>query len=314
MPLVYLESDPVCRATLEARISARDLEPAPILSAIQDIPAVKAAINGQTIDIITVGSPCSSMRSVDDMLAVLALVHAPLIFMQNDRNILTANSGNDYTSVLKRFTRLGYRVSWCVLSADQVGAWHRRKNWFAIAYKPATLRGRSMKMPKSYPSVTKFKWSMTSKPARTIGVGHLICDRTTDVRWDNKRRLRILSEAIVPDCTRVAFFYLFTGGNETNIRKRSLKHAQFDQGAVCTTLPFFGITSKPTLSRMHAHAHAHTSVLTALRKRSHVECRGMPHFHTSMNPRFVEFVMGFPQNWTSMRLPVIQQRRVSIIQ
>lgn len=308
-PLAYCEPDPVCRATLDARIASGDLGPVTVLADMRDTGGLMAVVGGQVVDVVTVGAGCSSIALVDDALAIIAIVNPPMIFMQNDRKILRANAGHDYTSILRRIWRLGYRVTWCVLSAEHAGAWHRQKTWFALAYRPATLRARSIVMSRSWPSVKRFSWSMTTKPCRLRGPGQTVCDRNTDIRADSHRRLQMLSESIVPDCTRLAFVYLFSGGAVTDIRKRTIKHKQFEtetttNRASSRSHPAFGITSTQGVVLMHRE------VLVS--KPVRVRCRGMPEFHNNMNPHFVEFLMGFPRNWTSMRLPVLPERRPSL--
>lgn len=303
-PLAYCEDDPVCRATLDARIAAGDLEDATVLSDFRDTQAVTSAVAGTQVDLITVGAKCSSPALIAETLNFVKMVRPPMVFLENSRIILTTNDGKDYRSILRTFSRLGYRVTWCVLSGEHVGAWHHRQTWFALAYRQNTLHGKSIRSSIRF---TKFRWSKMTRPNRTLGQGQKICNRETDVLHDNKRRLNLLSDAVVPDCTRLGFMYLFTGGIVTNTRQRMLRHMQFaPQQETANTrgrvsIPAFGISSR--LGTISAHEAG-----PLLFRPPRIRCRTMPHFHSKMDARFVEFIMGFPKNWTSMRMAIHQGR------
>lgn len=303
IPLLYCDDDPICRATLEARIAAGDIPAAPVLNATDDTrEIINTALNTKIeVDMITVGPSCSSLASFKGILTILAHTRAPMMFMQNQRSILKSDRGRDFTSILRRFRSLGYRVAWCVLSADNVGAWHKRKTWFALAYRPAKLRDHALRIPRSSSAFKRFRWSHLTKPDRTIGLGRAVCNRETDVLDDSKRRLSLLSDEIVPDCSRLGFMFLFSGGTVTDIRVRSMKHVQFLPDTVQSTNTFsdFGITSKTGRS---------STIMLGSNpfKPTRVRCRGLPHFNKGMNPHFVEFIMGFPRNWTSMRMSIMR--------
>lgn len=367
-PMCYCDIDPICRTTLEARIASRDIPDAPVLRDVRDTKAILSAVGGRKVDMIISSSSCVGFSQVGarlgldnpetklflDVLDLLQLVRAPMLFMENVRAILTSNGGNDYRAILRRFAHMGYCVTWCVLTAEHVGGWHRRSRWFALAYKPSELRGRTLRLARSFHTVKGFGWTRAAKPVERLSVPALSCAGRDDLVAGRNRRMKMLGNAVVPDCVRLAFMYLFSGGAERDIRSRTLKHGEFDrdikEGRVsrCRPFPAFGVS---TLSDGRAHEHAlgplpyepadmriridpsrGSGGNRALAKKNknrmlmdrymtpraqntgHCKAatyrclsdlgtqtrfmRGVPHPDGQLNPRFVEFLMGFPRDWT----------------
>lgn len=372
-PLVYCDIEPVCRATIEARIATGDLVDAPIVRDVRDTRGILSAVGGRKVDMIISSSSCVGFSSAGgraglrnpetklflDVLDLLLLVKAPMLFMENVGAILTSNKGKDYKAILSRFATMGYRVGWCVLTAEHVGGWHKRRRWFALAYKPLALRGQVLRLPISL-TVRRFKWTKGTKPVETVPLPRKSCEGSSELVSDNNRRMKMLGNAVVPDCTRLAFMYLYSGGAVSDITTRRIRHGQFEAVhsafSVLNTYPPFGISSA---RGGVAHEHAlgplpYKPVKLGLRidpgrggtgkqvkqkvgkgkepmimdrymtpraqnlSRCHhptKRClgdlgtqlrfiRGVPNFQGHINPRFVEFLMGYPQNWTNMRLSV----------
>lgn len=369
-PLVYCDIEPVCRATIEARIATGDLVDAPIVRDMRDTNAILAAVGGRKVDMIISSSSCvgfslSGARAglkhpqtklFLDVLDLLILVKAPMLFMENVGAILSSNQGKDYKAILGRFAAMGYRVTWCVLTAEHVGGWHKRRRWFALAYKPSSLRGQVLRIPASL-KVQRFRWTQSSRPVQTVPVPRKSCDGSSELVSDSNRRMKMLGNAVVPDCTRLAFMYLFSGGAVTDITSRRLRHEQFSSvHGQPSTSPTFGISSaKGGVAQEHTLGPLpYKPVKLGLRidprkgsgkrpgkgidKRTIMDrymtpraqnlshCRfptqrclgdlgtqlrymtGVPNFQGHVNPRFVEFLMGYPQNWTNMRLSLTHKK------
>lgn len=374
-PLVYCDIEPVCRATIEARIATGDLADAPIVRDVRDTRAILAAVGSRKVDMLISSSSCVGFSTTGaraglrhpetklflDVLDLLVLVKAPMLFMENVGAILTSNDGRDYKAILSRFASMGYRVSWCVLTAEHVGGWHKRRRWFALAYKPLALRGQVLRLPISL-TVHRFKWTQSAKPVETVPPPRKSCEGSKEMVADSNRRMKMLGNAVVPDCTRLAFMYLYSGGAVSDITTRRMRHEQFDAVhsvfSVRNTFPTFGISSarggiahehvlgplpyKPVKLSLKIDLGRHTRT-----RSKHVKSlkgtvimdrymtpraqnlswchfpthrclgdlgtqlrfmRGVPNFQGHINPRFVEFLMGYPRDWTSMRLSVSHNR------
>lgn len=369
-PMCYCDIDPMCRSTLEARITTGDLPHAPVLRDVRDTRSIMAAIRGRKVDMIISSSSCvgfsiigarnglghAETRLFWDVLDLVRTLKVPMVFMENVRAILTSNSGQDYRAILKQFANMGYRVTWCVLTAEHVGGWHRRSRWFALAYKPKFLQGRCLRMPNSLPDIRRYRWTQSSKPNERLPLPGTRCVGRDDVVSRRSHRMKMLGNAVVPDCVRLAFMYLYSGGKQTDIRCRNLRHSEFELQRVkrsiripCVTqFPTFGSSRLPG-GRSFAHvagalkyesidlriridpsrgvggnrALARRNKRRMMMKRymtpraqNNGHCnaatyrclgdlgtqtrfmKGVAHPDGQLNPRFVEFLMGFPKDWS----------------
>jgi len=102
-------------------------------------------------DIVTGGFPCQPFSHAGKRLgeddsrnmwphAVRVLVEsgAPLGFFENVPGLL---SSGYFGTILGDLAEGGFDAQWCVLGADDVGAPHRRKRLWILAYSPSHLRG-----------------------------------------------------------------------------------------------------------------------------------------------------------------------------
>ena len=107
----------------------------------------------ESCDIVTGGFPCQPFSQAGKRLgeddprnmwphAVRVLVEsgAPLGFFENVPGLL---SSGYFGTVLGDLAEAGFDAEWCVLGADDVGAPHRRKRLWILAYSPSNLRRAS---------------------------------------------------------------------------------------------------------------------------------------------------------------------------
>lgn len=365
--LCYCDIDPMCRSTLSARMTSGDLPKAPILREVRDTRAIMSVVKGKRVDMIISSSSCVGFSIIGarnglgnpetrlffDVLDLLKRLKVPMLFMENVRAILTSNGGRDYKAILKRLARMGYRMSWCVMTAEHVGGWHRRSRWFALAYKPSFLKERTLRLAQNHPDIRRFRWTHAAQPVQRLSIPSARCVGRDDVVSRRSHRMKMLGNAVVPDCVRLAFMYLYSGGRETDIRKRILHHAEFElqtrEGAKrSSSFPVFG-SSRVSSGRSYEHiigplpyksidlkiridpsrgsggnrrlARRNTRRMLMKRymtprsqnnghcKAATYRClgdlgtqtrfmRGVAHPDGQLNPRFVEFLMGFPRDWS----------------
>ena len=142
-PVQFVEHDAYCQRVLAARFpdvprhsDVRDFHPAP-----------------GSCDIVTGGFPCQPFSQAGKRLgeddprnmwphAVRVLVEsgAPLGFFENVPGLL---SSGYFGTVLGDLAEAGFDAEWCVLGADDVGAPHRRKRLWILAYSASNLRRAS---------------------------------------------------------------------------------------------------------------------------------------------------------------------------
>jgi len=204
-PVAYCDIEPYSRGVLLSRMATGDLPIAPIWDDVTTLTGDMLP----PIDIIYGGFPCQDISVAGkqvglggsrsglffQILRLAKETHTEWLFLENVPNIRTKGLGR----VLKELDSIGYDCRWCLLSAADVGANHKRERWFLLAH---TLRPRLEGQRKeSRGAKTEFKnfgcagWWET-EPA----VG-----RVVDGIPQRVDRLRTLGNAVVPAQAREAF-------------------------------------------------------------------------------------------------------------
>ena len=197
-PIGYCESADAPRDVLRALAARGALPRAPIHGDIREFVDVPRA------DVVAAGFPCvgfsgsgerrgfgdAQSRLFFDMLRVVDRARPRLLFLENVPGLLRLGM-DDVVRELSR--RRGYSLRWCVLAASDVGAPHLRRRWYCVAYR----RGSDLPGPDEFAGID-FDWSRGAEPPRM----------TTDARESDRRRLRLLGNAMVPDAARAAFMGL----------------------------------------------------------------------------------------------------------
>lgn len=104
------------------------------------------------IDVLSGGFPCqdisianqlstgqtglSGMRSGlwREMARAIYEIRPKFVVAENVGNILRINDGKDFDQIISTFSRLGYDVEWKIVYASDVGAPHKRKRCYMVAY------------------------------------------------------------------------------------------------------------------------------------------------------------------------------------
>ena len=139
-PIAYCEIESYCQSLLLQRMQEKNLPKAPIWDDIRTLSTKELP----RIDIIYGGSPCQDIsvaghavglegkRSglVFEIFRLLDETKAPFIFLENVPNIRTKGAER----ICKELSERGYDCRWCMLSARDVGARHKRERWFLLGY------------------------------------------------------------------------------------------------------------------------------------------------------------------------------------
>lgn len=148
----YVEIDPYCQAVLKARIQDGFLDPAPIFGDVREfIRAGHAREYRGVADVVVGGFPCQPFSvagkrkgSADnrnlwpEFAEVVGQVQPAYVFAENVPGLLTWDGGRYFGRIVGDLAALGYGIRWCVLGADDVGAPHRRKRLWILAYPPGS--------------------------------------------------------------------------------------------------------------------------------------------------------------------------------
>jgi DNA (cytosine-5)-methyltransferase 1 len=138
-PIAYCESDEYAQKVLLKQMVSGNLPVAPIWDDVRTLRELPCPI-----DIIYGGFPCQDISVAGKRLGlegersglffeVVRLVKAfkpTFLFLENVPNIRT--KGLD--RVLQELTSAGYDCRWCMLSAKEIGANHKRNRWWLLGY------------------------------------------------------------------------------------------------------------------------------------------------------------------------------------
>jgi len=146
--IAYVEREGFPIANLVAKSEANEMDAAPVFTDVKTFPYDK--FRG-CVDVISAGFPCQPFsssgkrQSTDDERHLypwiangITACQARLVLLENVEGIITAKTGDGepvLKYVLRDLEERGYKTSWCVASANEVGAPHRRKRVFILARK-----------------------------------------------------------------------------------------------------------------------------------------------------------------------------------
>lgn len=140
-PSAYCENDKYAQAVLLSRMADGAITAAPIWD---DVKTLKGKQFKGKIDIIYGGFPCQDISFAGlrkglegersglffEIMRLVDEIRPPFIFLENVPGIFH----NGLEQVLGEITQRGYDSRWCVLSAAEVGANHKRNRWWLLAH------------------------------------------------------------------------------------------------------------------------------------------------------------------------------------
>lgn len=202
-PVAYCEvaSGPI--QVLNARMSDKSLPSAPICKDIRmlDKRWLRKHAPGSKPNAVVAGFPCIGFSCAGrqegfaneqsalffEMLRVVDEFRVKTVFLENVPNLLRSGM----KVVVEEFVKKrGFELRWCLLSACQVGAPHKRTRWYCIASKPGV---KHVPFPVQH---TPFNWR--HEPCR------MILQRTSGYL----DRMHMLGNAVVPQAARTAYYHI----------------------------------------------------------------------------------------------------------
>jgi DNA (cytosine-5)-methyltransferase 1 len=207
-PLLYCDSAPHVRAHLHSMACDGRLPDAPIVNDVRDIDAILSYVGSRHVHVVTGGFPCigfshaGGRKGLDngasslfhDMMKVVRILKPDIVFMENVVEVLTANEGRDYKTILSEFSRCGYTIRWTTVSAVYVGAPHTRNRWFCMC-----IRNNARLSVLTYKNNQVGSWK-TKFPSPIVRKSP-----------ENRVRITMLGNALVPAAARLAFARLYSG-------------------------------------------------------------------------------------------------------
>jgi len=140
-PVAYCEIERYCQAVLFSRMSEGKLPVAPIWD---DIKTLNRECFEGKLDIIYGGFPCQDLSYAGrrkglegersglfyEVIRLVKEFSPSFVFLENVPGIRTKGLGE----VLKEFAEAGYDCRYGFLSAEDMGAHHKRERWFLLAH------------------------------------------------------------------------------------------------------------------------------------------------------------------------------------
>jgi DNA (cytosine-5)-methyltransferase 1 len=141
----YIEIDDYCQRVILQRIKDGLLDAAPIFGDIRGfIKEGFAESYKGMVDVITAGFPCQPFSVAGKRKGeqdernlwpatrdTIRIIRPRFVFLENVPGLL--NSGY-FGTILCDLSEIGYNAKWTVLGADDVGARHKRKRLWILAY------------------------------------------------------------------------------------------------------------------------------------------------------------------------------------
>lgn len=136
----YCEIEPYCQRVLTKRMEQGLLDVAPIH---KDVTKLKRGDLSEPVDIICGGFPCQDISVAGlgkglegersglffEIARLVSELRPAFVFLENVPAV-TIRGG---TAVVATLTSLGYQCRWGIISAQCIGAWHKRERWWLLA-------------------------------------------------------------------------------------------------------------------------------------------------------------------------------------
>jgi hypothetical protein len=289
-PLLYCEIDPECQQVLQSLMRRRLLSRAPLHHDVRTLAHETKfldIVKGRAVDLVTAGFPCQGFSSLgyrqglehtqsslfNSILAVLDVCKPPLVFLENVAPILKYE--DDFRRIVGGLTSRGYSLRWVLLEAAYVGAPHHRRRWFCLA-RHATCGVSGVATGR----FEAFSWARSTEPVRMESIA------AEDLRYPQHyvKRWKMLGNAVCPDAARVAFLFLFSGGQ--------VRHANF-RGQVRSSFDDAGPVEFPHAQSRHCHyalvvpdqQHPHRGVVAGCNRSSPLTKLPQPTWHLVLDPK-----------------------------
>ena len=153
-PVAYVEIEAFAVANLVAKMETHQMAPAPIWTDVKELPFQEFC---NKVHILSAGYPCQPFstngkrRGKADGRALwrhiangIWVCRPSVVFLENVEGHITLG----LREVLEDLAELGYKTAWGIFSAAEVGAPHRRKRVFILAYANDSRSDENIKQSK----------------------------------------------------------------------------------------------------------------------------------------------------------------------
>lgn len=145
-PMMYCDSSPIVKQLLIALMNRNVVPQAPIVDDVKNVCEMREIVADRRVDMITAGFPCVGFSSVgrrkglsDERSALFFYVIRVIeefkpdyVIFENVARIVNSNNGDDLRRILETMDRAGYDCKWTTCNARDVGLPQLRKRWFCL--------------------------------------------------------------------------------------------------------------------------------------------------------------------------------------
>lgn len=149
--VAYCEYDKHAQSVLLSRMADGSIEHAPIWD---DIKTLRGDMFDIPIDILFGGFPCQDISVAGtgagldgkrsglffEIVRLAKEIKPTFLFLENVPAVRTRGLDR----VIQELTKIGYDCRWCMLSAYEVGAPHKRERWFLLAHSNSNSNQRTV--------------------------------------------------------------------------------------------------------------------------------------------------------------------------
>ena len=327
--IAYCDIDETCHAILKRNMQLGRLDRAPIFEDVRNLKGQDLTL--QPV-LITAGFPCQDISGANSNAAgidghrsglireVFRLVdecpETKYVFLENSPNTMFRGGEMIVQSLANR----GFYVTWLNVSASDIGAPHQRRRWFCVAF-------RDLKM-EPIKTILKDPWDSENTT-------RLVPYQSDHQKKFLKRRCEVLGNSVVPQCIQVAWNrvnIIVTHPIGRTKSKKNVINLLTHRGLFQFPFPKSGLKrdfhlnllhqgyhksishwGTPTVSVQHLYRTLTDRASTMLPSQIYYEVETQKYIQTQskqnfsidevdkywlINPQFVEWLMGFPQNWT----------------
>lgn len=308
----YCDIEMSCRDVINNNINRGLLQKAMIYNDIRDIDQKLLLQMRPTL--ITAGFPCTDISSANPYGKGLkgkrsGLFHEIVrivdecpsikyVFMENSPRIIDKGFRDIRNEMVKR----GFQIKYTLISAKDVGALHKRLRWYCLCYRDSS----DLKLVPNE-IISKYPWRKTR-------VSKIVRINSPYEKTRCLIRCKMLGNSIVPQCARYAWNLLVTDALHGDcIRQRvdfisplrvaKKQNLVFSDGVNTSYADYW---ATPCQSLWHNYTHLNKRGIKVLSSQlfystdsliEEADKRQVYNKYFS-NPVFVEYLMGYPTNWT----------------
>ena len=299
--VAYCEKDPDCHVVLKRAMDSGHITKAPIYNDVTTFDS-----SPFTPELITAGFPCTNISGANPNGSGINGQQSKLFYTVMDiidrhptvKCVLLENSPcirtRGLAHVIKALSKRGFKCVWGYFTAAMVGALHIRKRWVCLAYRT----GSCLQPVK----ISNYNWKALPKK-------RLIEKKNTT--GTNVKRCMMLGNSVVPQMIQFAWNTLVDHACKNHTGEIHLEYVvpkcrvilADDHGNVVEKTNW----ATPTFTTWHQYRTMTDRSTRILGNQIYYEesthGNGLINQRSKIydiNPIFVEHLMGYPRNWTSI--------------